>query len=659
MRALTPPPPLATFLQNRGQVPMLGLTAPQGLSCPSVRPPAVALPTTVGPPPPHHAAHLGVSQQPARSISPVRSQGAIPAAMVQPRLPTFSPRTVSYHPLGIQPAVALQRPLSVNGRTPSAPRLRLNGRTPSVSRTPRGTVAQFPANVLRVARARSSEHFRSSSQTTLVPRVQVVRRPSRSFSVEARSFSSMDTSSALGVGCLTPQVGAPAEGSYVLPSSTMPDVLGLRTRLVASPTSARSTPRRREVIVPCAASPSPKPQGSQSIALTTPRLSLPEEPSRFAVRVASPLRTPDAAESGVVRRLKASPQGLQRFIRASCAVQPQDTTTTTQDLGATATSFASGGGPRLDSTALSFDEEFTRLRADLAVERAERSALSSRVESLLRAQQGSAVARTTPLYRSNVSSTTDSDGGLDREPMLSNATTLVTPTDELETVDMRLERLGAIDEGNAPPSPPASSAPATERANRFRQAAAWNHGHAAETMDSVWIGAHTSTPQGEDAVLADAQAIFDELEQQLAPHDTSDSVASTVGISQMPHRLASGSSSSRSIPPLLPPANVEDSNLDTGIGGEAPHLLTFYRAKCLDLASQVQKRDTEVVNLRRALNEARCAGFVPESPTFTSLSTNPSSYLADANRGDHCAHIDSIANLTNELRAAAGQLPTN
>lgn len=49
-------------------------------------------------------------------------------------------------------------------------------------------------------------------------------------------------------------------------------------------------------------------------------------------------------------------------------------------------------------------------------------------------------------------------------------------------------------------------------------------------------------------------------------------------------------------------------------GTEAPHVLSFYRKKCLELASQVHQRDAEVVELRRALNEARSAGASTQFP---------------------------------------------
>lgn len=38
-----------------------------------------------------------------------------------------------------------------------------------------------------------------------------------------------------------------------------------------------------------------------------------------------------------------------------------------------------------------------------------------------------------------------------------------------------------------------------------------------------------------------------------------------------------------------------------------PRALSFYRRKCLELAAQVHRRDTEVVQLRRALSDARAA----------------------------------------------------
>merc|ERR1712039_470232 len=209
------------------------------------------------------------------------------------------------------------------------------------------------------------------------------------------------------------------------------------------------------------------------------------------------------------------------------------------------------------------------------------------------------------------------------------------------------------------------SAPATERAHRLRLLAS-SPTRASECAESVRIESFPSTPQRQNQDLADAQAIFDELEQQLASPETSESIAATIKLPNYLDNVPHGSSSSSSMLPASPAAQRNES-LDTGVSEEAPHLLTFYRAKCLDLASQVQKRDTEVVQLRRALNEARCAGFVPESPTFSPASSGLGSLQPDANKGqsaedkfaEQCARIDTIANLTNELRAAAGQLPMN
>merc|ERR1740121_2096646 len=52
---------------------------------------------------------------------------------------------------------------------------------------------------------------------------------------------------------------------------------------------------------------------------------------------------------------------------------------------------------------------------------------------------------------------------------------------------------------------------------------------------------------------------------------------------------------------------LEEPSALAGLEAHAPKVLSFYRRKCLELASQVHRRDTEVVQLRQALNEARAA----------------------------------------------------
>merc|ERR1712176_1674947 len=66
-------------------------------------------------------------------------------------------------------------------------------------------------------------------------------------------------------------------------------------------------------------------------------------------------------------------------------------------------------------------------------------------------------------------------------------------------------------------------------------------------------------------------------------------------------------------PQEIPMDAVENVAADSA---DAPHVLSFYRRKCLELATEVQKRDTEVVQLRRALKEARNADDAFDSPSF-------------------------------------------
>jgi len=61
--------------------------------------------------------------------------------------------------------------------------------------------------------------------------------------------------------------------------------------------------------------------------------------------------------------------------------------------------------------------------------------------------------------------------------------------------------------------------------------------------------------------------------------------------------------------------------------GDSPHVLSFYRRKCLELAAQVHRRDTEVVRLRRALNEAH--GTARLSLSNSSLKASGKTKLED------------------------------
>merc|ERR1712190_717170 len=132
---------------------------------------------------------------------------------------------------------------------------------------------------------------------------------------------------------------------------------------------------------------------------------------------------------------------------------------------------------------------------------------------------------------------------------------------------------------------------------------------------SAAAGAHISRLQqaaAHDAMLADARAIIGDLEQDLGGSEVNGSKPSSALIQQMPMKGVVNSSGS-----TVPVQTTLEVGLDDGEElGDNPHVLSFYRRKCLELATEVQKRDTEVVQLRRALKEARNASDGLDSPSF-------------------------------------------
>jgi len=122
-------------------------------------------------------------------------------------------------------------------------------------------------------------------------------------------------------------------------------------------------------------------------------------------------------------------------------------------------------------------------------------------------------------------------------------------------------------------------------------------------------------------MLADARAILAELEQDLqepsalstseltSPLREKVSLTSAVLLDDSErveggHPAASGSNGTALHIHRAPSAEQEAKEAhDSG----SQKVVSFYRRKCLELASQVHRRDTEMVRLRQALNEARTA----------------------------------------------------
>lgn len=101
-------------------------------------------------------------------------------------------------------------------------------------------------------------------------------------------------------------------------------------------------------------------------------------------------------------------------------------------------------------------------------------------------------------------------------------------------------------------------------------------------------GGNAPTHAVHEMMLADARAILAELEHDLV-----------VPFKEQPSKVGVAS------------RRAEKGESDDG----EPCVLSFYRRKCLQLASQVHRRDTEVVRLRRALKEARTTGRTLASPS--------------------------------------------
>merc|ERR1712124_120086 len=95
-------------------------------------------------------------------------------------------------------------------------------------------------------------------------------------------------------------------------------------------------------------------------------------------------------------------------------------------------------------------------------------------------------------------------------------------------------------------------------------------------------------------MLADARAILAELEQDLACSTAVSLTAGTGGLGGTPD-----------FDNIAGLARTTRGEVASDAEVAAPFALSFYRKKCLELVSQVQRRDTEVIELRRALSEAR------------------------------------------------------
>jgi len=285
--------------------------------------------------------------------------------------------------------------------------------------------------------------------------------------------------------------------------------------------------------------------------------------------------------------------------------------------GPAAASLDSTGPMHSASSTLSFDEEVSRLKEDLAVERAERHALASRVETLLRLQQKAGSRRsgsppsltaatpegtpTPPTADPSIANASQADnisGGASAARLLhgrpwssgsdSACSARVSGADAISAGMQAGESNIQFNSGAEPAD--------VSNHQEFHDSRSWPGHDSERAMEPLQRVAEHRSGAGscraaegdavQDAMLADARAILAELEQDLAGAGP---------VSSKPEGMAS-SAPEELMRPLLPET------------ADVPHVLSFYRRKCLELATQVQKRDTEVVNLRRALNEARSMG---------------------------------------------------
>jgi len=305
-------------------------------------------------------------------------------------------------------------------------------------------------------------------------------------------------------------------------------------------------------------------------------------------------------------------------VSSSSGMHPAVSSTAPHLRGPAAAPSDSTGPMQSASSSLSFDEEFTRLKEDLAVERAERHALASRVEALLRLQQKTGSRRsgsppslpvatpegtpTPPTADPSIANGSQADNisvgapaarllhGREWSSGLDSACSARPSGADAISAGMQAGEGNLQFDSGATPLQVSKgqdlsdsrnwqgcdSERPTERLQRVAE-------HLPSTGESRKTGEGHAV---QDAMLADARAILAELEQDLACSGPASSKPDAV----VP------SASEELMRPLLPET------------ADVPHVLSFYRRKCLELATQVQKRDTEVVNLRRALNEARSMG---------------------------------------------------
>jgi len=306
----------------------------------------------------------------------------------------------------------------------------------------------------------------------------------------------------------------------------------------------------------------------------------------------------DGYQSVMVRRLKASPSSENhRHLCAGTSAQallPGQATPPGQAAAGSwsgrcqegGASAAQGPATRGSSVAtlprahdeFNLDQELVRLQADLARERAERHALSCRVEALMKGRSTEDAAPGAALLGSGKSAVAsgyseDSHWLPETSAILEEARVTADPPAQVVngspprkaesqgTRDRRVSLCTSVSEAS-----PILLTPSPFSADGNRQ-----------VESPTGTDEHSAV---KSLTFSDAQAILNDIEKEIASPGHSP-----------------GDHGSEPVP--VPGQELED---DDVVG---PHILSFYRRKCLELASQVHRRDAEVVRLRRALHEVK------------------------------------------------------
>lgn len=363
------------------------------------------------------------------------------------------------------------------------------------------------------------------------------------------------------------------------------------------------------------------------------------------------------------RRLKASPQWQHRAILENILAERLSRKSDSENASTAAFSPVRGQeaptgstlSPALATTvspsAMSLDDEFARLCQDLAAERSERHALASMVASLLKEQDrrgeeeprncddgevhaplgprrrcSAGTEETDPQHRRLTNGTNSSSlhrpdsftmqGSEDFEsdlPCVEFCQSFQTTLGE-ESSPMQGSSVVLCDKSEAgPEQQPGNTDASLQQALPIARDLQLGTGGDSMPSSPPQASLPRRPPaQGfcEDPLLADTKADLEVLEQELLLPEGAGGPATSASLQQLSTPAAGRRASDP--PGGLPGFVLEDAKPmpSTVEPQDVPCHVTFYRRKCLELASQVHRRDSELVQLRRALVQAReAAGF--------------------------------------------------